>query len=186
VVGDGPLDLVLIPGFVSNVEEYSHAPTWQRIFERLTSFSRLIVWDKRGTGLSDPVGRVPTLDERADDLEAVLEASGSHRAALLGLSEGGALALLFAATRPGRVSALVLYGTSPKFSASPDWPFGWQPSESEAFLADIDERWGDGALFELFAPSLNGNAIAKEQWGQYQRKGASPAMARAVLEAGRD
>src|SRR5438067_6371092 len=144
VVGDGPMDVVLIPGFVSNVEFWWESPAWQQIFERFASFSRLILWDKRGTGLSDPVDRVPTLDERADDLEAVMEATGTRQAALFGASEGGALALLYAATRPARVSSLVLYGTSPRFVSSPDWSWGWPPGDFERFLAEVEDTWGEG------------------------------------------
>lgn len=98
VVGDGPFDVVLVPGFVSNVELYWENPGWAEIFDRLTSFARLILWDKRGTGLSDPVERVPTLDERAQDLLAVMDAAWSERAALFGISQGGSMGLVFATT----------------------------------------------------------------------------------------
>jgi pimeloyl-ACP methyl ester carboxylesterase len=127
VVGDGQLDLVLIPGYVSNVEFYWEMPTMARALERLASFSRLIVWDKRGTGLSDPVERVPTLDERVEDLRAVMDAAGSERAALFGISEGGPMGLLFAAAHPEQTSALVLHGVSPKFSSSADWEWAGAP-----------------------------------------------------------
>ncbi len=96
VFGEGPLDLVFIPGFVSNVEFYWELPGIRHLFERLASFARVVIWDKRGTGLSDPVDRVPTLDERVDDLKAVMDTVGLERAAFFGLSEGGPMALLFA------------------------------------------------------------------------------------------
>jgi len=183
VVGDGPIDLVFIPGYVSNVEQYWEMPAAARAFRRFASFARLIPWDKRGTGLSDPVARVPTLDERVEDLRAVMDAAGSERAALMGISEGGPVALLFAATHPERVSALVLYGTTPKFRASPDWEWGWSSQQFSDILEDVDQKWGQGALLGMFAPSLANEPAAVEAYGRLQRTGASPAMGRAVFEA---
>jgi class 3 adenylate cyclase len=183
VVGDGPLNVVFIPGFVSNVDFYWELPGPTRIFERLASFSRVILWDKRGTGLSDPVERVPTLDERADDLMAVMDAAECERAALFGVSEGGPMGLLFAASHPERASALVLYGASPKFSSGPGWEWGWSPDEISSRLAEIERDWGEGALLSLFAPSYANSEPARLAWGRYQRTGASPRMGRAVFEA---
>ena len=116
VVGDGPLDLVFVPGWVSNVEEIWEEPHPRRFFERLASFSRLILFDKRGTGLSDPVpiADLPTLEERMDDLRAVMDAAGSERAAIFGHSEGGPMSVLFAATYPERTTALITLGTFAK------------------------------------------------------------------------
>src|SRR6476469_1373054 len=110
VVGDGPLDLVLVPGFATHLEMGWEAPMMVRMYERLASFSRLILFDKRGTGMSDPVTGVPTLEERMDDVRAVMDAAGSERATLFGISEGGPMSVLFAATYPERVTALILYG----------------------------------------------------------------------------
>jgi class 3 adenylate cyclase/pimeloyl-ACP methyl ester carboxylesterase len=183
VVGDGPFDLVLIPGYVSNVEFYWEMPSMVGAMERFASFSRLIVWDKRGTGLSDPVQRVPTLDERVDDLRAVMDAAASQRAALFGISEGGPMGLLFAAAHPERTSALVVHGVSPKFSSSPDWEWGWSPEEIEARLAELERDWGDAALIDLFAPSRANDEAVRQVWGRVQRAGASPAMGRAVYQA---
>jgi pimeloyl-ACP methyl ester carboxylesterase len=183
VVGDGPLELVFIPGYVSNVEYYWEIPSMARALERLASFSRLIVWDKRGTGLSDPVGRVPTLDERADDLRAVMDAAGCERAALFGISEGGPMGLLFAAAHPERTSALVLHGVSPKFSSSAGWEWGWSPDEIATRLAELERDWGQAALIDLFAPSRANDEAARQVWGRFQRTGASPAMGRAVYQA---
>src|SRR5205823_3161272 len=121
VVGEGPIDLVFTQGFVSNVEHWWEMPTAVRLLERLATFSRVILWDKRGTGLSDPSDRHPTLDERVDDLRAVMDTVGSERAAHYGISEGGPMSLLFAAAHPERTSALILYGTSPKFGVGPEW-----------------------------------------------------------------
>jgi len=183
VIGDGPMDLVVVPGWVSNVEWFWESPFWAEVFDRFSSFARVILWDKRGTGLSDPVEGLPTLDERVDDLEAVMEAAGSQRAALFGFSEGGPMALLLAATRPERVSALVLYGTSPRFLAAPDWDYGWTSEEWQKLVLDMEQNWGGGALLQIFGPSVADNELARELFGRFQRMSASPAMARAVLEA---
>jgi class 3 adenylate cyclase len=183
VVGEGPFDLVLVPGFVSNVEHYWEMPGVPEIMERLAGFSRLILWDKRGTGLSDPVSQVPTLEERMDDLRAVMDAAGSERAALYGISEGGPMAILFAATYPERVRSLVLYGTTPRFSQGDDFPHGWSPERVEGMLDEIERDWGEGALLEDFAPSYAQDEQMREVWGRYERAGASPSMGRAVLEA---
>jgi pimeloyl-ACP methyl ester carboxylesterase len=107
VFGDGPIDVVLVPGFVSNVEHLWELPNMPAAFERMASFARVILWDKRGTGLSDPVVGVPALEERIDDLKAVLDAVGSERTALYGVSEGGPMSVMFAATHPDRTTALI-------------------------------------------------------------------------------
>jgi pimeloyl-ACP methyl ester carboxylesterase len=183
VVGEGPVDLVFIQGFVSNVDYWWEMPVAARLLNRLASFSRLILWDKRGTGLSDPVDRVPTLDERVEDLRAVMQAVGSERTALYGISEGGPMALLFAAAHPEQTSALILYGSSPKFSQAPDWPWGWTAEEVHGWLEEIDRDWADGAMFDLFAPGYAHIEAARQSWGRYLRAGASPKMGRAVIQA---
>ena len=183
VVGDGPRDIVFIPGYVSNVEFFWELPPTARLFGRLASFARVILWDKRGTGLSDPVPHVPTLDQRADDLMAVMDAAGCERASFFGVSEGGPMSLLFAAAHPERTSALVLYGASPKFSSSPDWEWGWSPEEITQRFDEIERDWGEGALLSLFAPSQADSEPVRQAWGQFQRRGASPSMGRAVYEA---
>jgi len=111
VIGTGPLDLVLVPGYISNLDHAWEEPSLVHLISRLSSFSRLILFDKRGTGLSDRLGNLPTLEERMDDVRAVMDAVGSERAALFGVSEGGAMSMLFAATYPARTRALVLYGS---------------------------------------------------------------------------
>lgn len=183
VVGDGPLDLVLVPGFVSHLDLAWENPGWRHIFKRLAGRFRLILWDKRGTGLSDPVHLVPTLDERVEDLLAVLDAAGSEQATLLGISEGGPMSLLFAASHPQRARGLILYGVSPRCSQAPDWPWGWSPAKITAILVELEQDWGKGALLDLFAPSVAGDEDARRAWGRTQRAGASPAMARAVMTA---
>src|SRR4028118_1272497 len=130
VVGSGPLDLVFVPGFISNLDHYWDEPSLARFLTRLSSFSRLILFDKRGTGLSDRVGSLPTLEDRMDDVRAVMDAVGSERAALFGISEGGAMSMLFAATYPDRTHALVLYGSYGHF---PLWVL--PPEKFDAFIA---------------------------------------------------
>ena len=143
VVGDGPFDLIHVPPFVSNLELQWEYPAERRYYERLASFCRLIMFDKRGTGLSDRVA-VATLEERMDDLRAVMDAVGSQRAAVFGGSEGGALSILFTTTYPERVSALVLYGAYPRMAWAPDYPDGWPEEIAAGLMQHIGEHWGRG------------------------------------------
>lgn len=142
VLGNGPLDVVFVPGFVSNVEGSWASPDRARFFHRLTSFCRLILFDKRGTGMSDRSSQIFTLEQRMHDLHAILDAVGSKRAALFGLSEGGPMSILFAATYPARTKALVLYGAYAKRSRAPDYPFGWKDEQWETVFRNIEENWG--------------------------------------------
>jgi class 3 adenylate cyclase len=185
VAGEGPLDLVLVPGFVSNVDYLWEMPPVRPVLERLASFSRLIIWDKRGTGLSDPVDHLPPLEERMDDMLAVLDAAGSGRAALFGVSEGGPLSLLFAATHPHRVSSLALYGAASRMLRADDYEFGMPPEvyEDEALADAVLDGWGDGVLLDVFAPSCVDDDAMREIWGTFQRVGASPSMGLATLRA---
>jgi pimeloyl-ACP methyl ester carboxylesterase len=187
VLGDGPLDLVVVPGAISHVEAIWDEPSHARALRRLASFARLIIFDKRGTGLSDPVPSVPTLEERMDDVRAVLDAVGSEHAALLGLSEGGPMSALFAATYPERTRGLVLYGTCPTLSW--DWeescPHCGTPSELRTLSSSIHEHWGEAAALELMAPSVADDERFRRFWARYERLGASPAMARALTEINR-
>jgi pimeloyl-ACP methyl ester carboxylesterase len=144
VVGEGPIDLVFVPAFVSHVELVWEEPIAARFFNRLASFSRLILLDKRGTGLSDPVpiAELPDLEERMDDVRAVMDEVGSERAALAAASEGGPMTLLFAATYPERTAALVLFSTYPRAIKDADFPEGWlPPDEVEAHAAEMERRW---------------------------------------------
>jgi pimeloyl-ACP methyl ester carboxylesterase len=155
VAGDGPFDLVHVPPFVSNLELQWEDPAERRYFERLASFCRLIMFDKRGTGLSDRVA-VATLEERMDDLRAVMDDVGSQRAAVFGSSEGGAMSILFAATYPQRVSALVLYGAYARIAWAPDYPDGVPEEVSVDGLRHLEENWGrglDGGMPTLAGPS---------------------------------
>src|SRR3954466_3056893 len=157
VVGDGPIDVVAVLGFATHLELQWETAAFARFCERMGSFARLIVFDKRGTGLSDPVAEVPTLEQRIDDVRAVMDAAGSERAALFGVSEGGPMSVLFAATHPERVSALVLYGAWARTTEGPDYPWA---SPADALIESAREfllpYWGTNseALVELFSPSL--------------------------------
>ena len=176
VIGAGPLDLVLVPGFVSHVEMAWEMPPAVRLAQRLSSFSRLITFDKRGNGLSDPVSGAPTLEERMEDVRAVLQAAGSERAALLGVSEGVPMSVLFAATYPELVSALVLYGGMARSTWAPDYPWA-TPADAliESSLEMLPHLY-DGAMLEVMAPSLEGDPTARDTFARLQRYGATPSM----------
>jgi pimeloyl-ACP methyl ester carboxylesterase/class 3 adenylate cyclase len=183
VVGEGPIDLVLAPGFISNVEGAWNNPLQAQMFTRLASFSRLIRFDKRGTGLSDPVSvkELPTLEERMDDVRAVMDAVGSEKAALLGVSEGGPLCLLFAATYPERTQALILYGTYARWIQADDYPIGMPRKAWDAMLRELKAGWGGPVGLDLYAPSLKDDPAMHRMWGGFLRSGASPAAALALL-----
>jgi pimeloyl-ACP methyl ester carboxylesterase len=183
VFGEGDMDLVFIPGFVSNIEHYWEMPQVPELLERLGSFARTVIFDKRGTGLSDPVPGPPPLEQRMDDMQAVMDAAGVERAALFGVSEGGPASLLFAATYPERTSALVLYGSTPRFRTDSDISWGATDEQIELILAETLRTWGAGALVRLFAPSAADDTEMQEVWGRFQRAGASPAMGIAVTAA---
>ena len=178
VVGDGPIDVVWVPGWVSHMEVAWEDPYAGRFLERLASFSRLIMFDKRGTGMSDhvPVDRLPTLEERMDDVRAVMDASGSRRAALVGASEGGVMCALFAATYPERTSALVIYGSYAKGFATDDYPWALiDPEPADDVVEGLTEIWDDaGGLLNIWAPTVADDPQAREAFGRYLRSGASP------------
>ena len=154
VVGEGPVDLVLIHGWISHLEYQWENPALARFLDRLASFSRLIVFDKRGTGLSDRVAEsaLPTLEQRIDDIRAVMDAVGSKRAAMFGLSEGGPLATLFAATYPARTAALVMYGGYAKWIRSDDYPWAPTREEHEAAFEALEKHWGTPIGLSTLAP----------------------------------
>jgi len=185
VLGAGPPDLVFVPGVISNVEYAWEVPALADWLRSLASFSRLIWFDKRGTGVSDRVTEVPTLETRMDDIRAVMDDAGSEEAVLMGVSEGGPMSLLFAATHPERASGLILWSSSVKGVRADDYP--WAPSFDEAIRAveAAAERWGrpdycDEALGTI-APSLAGDEAFRRWWGSYMRLAVSPASAAALL-----
>lgn len=182
VVGEGPLDLVFVMGWVSHLESFWQEPSFARFLMRLASFSRLILFDKRGTGLSDPVplSDLPTLEQRMTDVQAVMDAVGSERAALLGVSEGGPLCSLFAAAHPERTVALAMIGTYAKRLRSEDYP--WAPTEEEGaiFLEEVKKNWGGPVGLEARAPSVANDPQFREWWATYLRLGASPGAALAL------
>ena len=174
VVGDGPFDLVYVPGFTSHLD-LNWEPPSLHVTERLSSFSRLIYFDKRGTGMSDPVTDVPTLEERMDDVRAVMDAAGSERAAFFGFSEGGAMALLFAATYPERTRALALWGAMARTTYAPDYPIApryedYISSANELLIPYLDE----GVLAEIYVPSMAVSEETRRQAARGEQLGASP------------
>lgn len=180
VLGDGPIDLLWVPGFVSHLEYDWEHPRPARFFRRLASFSRLIRFDKRGTGLSDRVA-IPTLEERMDDVRAVLDATGSSRAALIGVSEGGPMSLLYAATYPERTSALVLYGSYARRAWAPDHPFGVTSERMRGILETLEKDWGASVAMEIWSPSMLGDDAYKQWRATYLRLAASPGAAISVM-----
>jgi pimeloyl-ACP methyl ester carboxylesterase len=185
VVGDGPIDVVLVLGYATHLDVQWESPPFARFFDRIGSFARLIIFDKRGTGLSDPVHDVPTLEQRVDDVRAVMDAAGSERAAMFGVSEGGPMCVLFAATHPERVSALVLHGAMGRTTEAPDYPWA-SPAEAlrESAAEFIAPYWGQDAqgMVELFAPSLAGDPAVAEFTARMERAAASPAMVQKIFE----
>jgi pimeloyl-ACP methyl ester carboxylesterase len=178
VVGDGPFDLVWIPGFVSHVELWWTVPQIAAFYQHLASFSRLILFDKRGTGLSDPLPGPQSLEERFRDVEVVMDAAGSERAAIVGLSEGSAMATVFAATYPERTRALVLCGPIVGGS-TPDHPAGARWLQAAERFRNALDFWGEGRTFRLVWPSA---PMADHLIGAVERASASPRMAREVVE----
>ncbi|HKO71812.1 MAG TPA: adenylate/guanylate cyclase domain-containing protein [Bradyrhizobium sp.] len=174
--GDGPLNLVMVPGFVSNIENYWDQPDFARFLNRLAGYARVITFDKRGTGMSDRVAELPGLDQRMDDLRAVMDAGGMEQAALLGISEGAPLSVLFAATYPDRCRALILYGSFSRFSY-------WFPTEEALgqFFTYVEQSWGTGGSVQRFAPSRANDAAFQRWWGRNERLGASPAAVTALM-----
>lgn len=179
VMGDGPLDLVMVPGWVSHLEYAWEEPRPEYFFNRLASFARFIRFDKRGTGLSDrvPDSALPTLEMRMDDVRAVMDAVGSERAALFGISEGGVMAALFAATHPHRTVALVLYGTYARRLWAPDYPWAPTLEQRQKFFDLIQQDWGGVVDISTMAPTLAGDETFRQWWATMLRLGASPGAA---------
>jgi pimeloyl-ACP methyl ester carboxylesterase len=184
VIGDAPLDLVFVMGWVSHLEYFWREPNFARFLMRLASFSRLILFDKRGTGLSDrvPINQLPTLEQRMDDVRAVMDAVGSERAALCGVSEGGPMCSLFAATYPEKTLALVMIGTYAKRIRDADYPWGPTAEQREQFFEHMREHWGGPVGIDERAPSLASDPKFREWWATYLRMGASPGAAVALTQ----
>src|SRR2546423_9143180 len=175
--GTGDVNLVLIPGWASNVENVWTLPPFAAFAEKLAQFARVVMLDRRGTGLSDPVENPPTLEERMDDVRAVLDAVGWQRATIWGISEGGQMAMMFAATYPQRTQALVLYGTFARFARADDYPYGYPPELNKKWLGVVASSWGTGALSAYFAPSFAADPESMRILGRVERMAMSPGTA---------
>jgi pimeloyl-ACP methyl ester carboxylesterase len=181
VVGSAPRDLVLVPGWLSNLEVFWEEPGLVRFLERLSTFCRLILFDKRGTGLSDRVAVMPTAEVRMDDVRAVMDAVGSERAALFGYSEGGPMCALFAATYPSRTTALIMHGSYPRRTRAPDYPWGLPEEALDAWLATCEQQWGGPVGLDNRAPSLARDERFRQWWARLLRMGASPTANAALV-----
>jgi pimeloyl-ACP methyl ester carboxylesterase/class 3 adenylate cyclase len=183
VVGDGPIDLVFMSAWFSHVDGRWEEPSFARMLRRLASFSRLLVFDKRGVGASDPLpADTTTWEEWADDVRAVMDAAGSERAAIVGVGDSGPIAMLFAATYPDRVQSLVLVNTAARFTRTSDYPYGHQPQEVEDFLRLQRDTWGRGGTVEALNPSMAADERYRSWWSRYQRMSASPSTSRRIGE----
>ena len=184
VVGDAPLDLVFVMGWVSHMEYFWREPSFARFLTRLASFSRLILFDKRGTGLSDrvPIHELPTLEQRMDDVRAVMEAVGSEKAALVGVSEGGPMCSLFAATYPEKTLALAMIGTYAKRICDDEYPWAPTTEQRQHFFEEMREQWGGPVGVEERAPSVANDPKFRDWWATYLRMGASPGAAVALTQ----
>jgi pimeloyl-ACP methyl ester carboxylesterase len=178
VVGDGPIDLVYVQGTFTHLDVYWELPAYRRYCERLAEFTRLVLFDKRGMGMSDRVPGAATLEQRMDDVRAIMDSTGSERAAIMGGSEGAALAMLFAAAHPRRTSALILVGPLAKQRRDEEWPWGTRTEqELEELVREFPERWGSGFWWQNFAPSVADQARVDEFGGRLQIHSATPGSA---------
>lgn len=180
VVGDGPVDLVFVSGFITHLDLAWEMPNigW---LEQLDGVARVIIFDKRGTGLSDRTLGFGSIDERADDVRAVMDAAGSDRAFVHGVSEGGPMSILFAATDPERVRGLLLYGTAARFSQADDYPFGLSPEEQDSFVKFVADRWGTGRVFEIFMQNAPDPEGARRLIARFERNACTPKMAAEIM-----
>ncbi len=186
VMGEGPIDLLFVGGFVSDLEQFWEEPDLARFFRRLASFARLILFDKRGMGLSDRVGYPPTLENTMDDILAVMGAAGSARPVLMGVSEGGTNSALFAASHPDRLAGLILYGSAARQIKAPDYP--WPPTREQydKWLRQLVDHWGRALYLEMFAPSRAKDEKLAQWWAKSLRLASGPGEVRAILQSMRD
>ena len=182
VVGDGPFDLVYVPPQLQQVEHLWEEPRVAAFFERLARFSRLILFDRRGTGLSDPISSTTTLEDQMEDVSAVLDAVGSEQAALFAQAEGAAMAMLYAATHPERTRALILYAGMPRVTGAPGYEWPGTPAERERRIADIFTTWGTGERLALIAPSAAGDEALRRWFARLERLAASPGALRLLFD----
>ena len=182
VVGDGPRDLVLVPAFVSNLELAWEQPSYERFMRRLAAIARVIVFDKRGSGLSDPVRDAATIEDRIDDVRAVMDAAGSERADVFGWSEGATIAAMFGASSPDRVSALVLFGSYARGTPAEGYPWAVAREVWElALQEDEEESWGQGLSLMIAAPGRFDDEALARWWGRFERQSMSPTMVRSAV-----
>ena len=180
--GEGELDLVWIPPWVSQVEYLWSEPTLEAVMGRLTQFARVITFDRRGSGLSDPLSGAPTLEEQMDDVLAVMDAAGSERAAITGTLEGGPMAAMFAATYPERVSGLVLYATFARATWAPGYEFAWAAEERDVRMSQLLDHWGEGWVAGAVAPAQMADPRFREWAGRLERLAASPSTIRRIFD----
>ncbi len=181
VVGDGPVDLVIVPGMSHHVEYIYELPGYPRFMDRLTSFARVIAFDKRGSGLSDPIVGSPSLEERMDDIRAVMDTVGSERAALFGWADGTPMCLLFAATYPDRTTSLVLYNCYARILQAEGYG-GVSPEQFATLSASAVETWGQGTRVQSLNPSVPWGPESRSLWAKFERLSISPGALRAAIE----
>jgi class 3 adenylate cyclase len=182
VLGDGPLDVVESPGWISHMEFQWEQPLLAHFLRRPASYARLLLFDKRGTGLSDRTTGVPTLEECMDDIRAVMDAEGSERAALVGHYDSGAHSAMFAATYPERTSALIIVGGYAKGARDETYPYGPDPEVTGFVTGAIGDEWGKGTIVPVIAPSMAGDKAFIEWWARYERFSASPGAAASLFQ----
>ena len=182
VEGDGPIDLVWIPPWVSQVEYLWSEPSLERVMARMTQFARVITFDRRGSGLSDPLFGAPTLEDQMDDVLAVMDAAGSDSAAICGTLEGGPMAALFAATHPDRTDALIMYATFARATWAPDYDWAWPAEERDWHMEESVRRWGEGLIAAGVAPSQAADPAFMEWAGRLERLAASPSTIRRIFK----
>lgn len=185
-VGSGPVDLVYVPGIFTHLEWQWEEPSYAAYLRDLASFSRLIMFDPRGLGLSDRSVTLPTLELQIDDVRAVLDAVGSKSAYIYGVSQGGLMAMLFAATHPSRTRGLILYGAYPTARADADFSWGRSRQWLAEYSRQVDEEWGSGAFAAHFAPSRSEDDSFRRWWGRLERFAAGPGNALAVAQMNMD